>query len=149
MDLEELIARESVRDLVARYNSTADTGRFDETVALFAPDALFEVGERRCQGRDEIRSVFTGTRDSVASHAGSDRRPAYLRHCTSTLQIDLTSPTTAKARCYFFVIMSHGLDHWGRYVDEFGRVDGEWLFTSRRVTTDGFVPGGFVASSSS
>ena len=37
MELDELIAREAIRDLVARYNAGADGGRFDEVVALFAP----------------------------------------------------------------------------------------------------------------
>lgn len=143
MDVAELIARENIRDLVARYNSTADTGRFDETIALFAPDAVLELGGNRYEGAEAIRSVFTGTRDRVATHAKD--APRYLRHCTSTLQIDLTSPTTATGRCYFFVIMDRGLDHWGRYIDEYALVDDRWMFTFRRAKSDGGVPGGFAA----
>jgi hypothetical protein len=30
-----------------------------------------------------------------------------------------------------------GPDHWGRYADEFARVDGEWLIRRRRVSVDG------------
>jgi hypothetical protein len=142
MDVAELIARESIRDLVARYNSTADSGRFDETVALFAPDAVMQIGDQRYQGIEAIRSIFTGTREQVTSHGGG--RPAYWRHFTATLQIDLTSPTTARGRCYYAVVMAHGLDHWGRYLDEYGEIDGRWLFTARRATTDGSTPGGFV-----
>ena len=40
MELWELTARESIRDLVARYNANADTGRFDQVLELFAPDAV-------------------------------------------------------------------------------------------------------------
>jgi hypothetical protein len=133
MDVDELIARESIRDLVARYNSTGDTGRFDETIALFAPDAVLELP-------NSIRALFEGVRSSVGAAAGD--RPRFLRHCTATLQIDLTSPTTAKARCYFFVLTADGLDHWGRYIDEMAVVDGEWRFTRRRAITDGRVEGG-------
>ena len=32
----ELVARESIRDLVARYNPNGDSGRFDQVVELFA-----------------------------------------------------------------------------------------------------------------
>jgi hypothetical protein len=32
--------------------------------------------------------------------------------------------------------MDHGLDHWGRYLDEFGVFDSRWLFTRRRVLID-------------
>jgi len=140
MDVEELIARESIRDLVARYNSTADSGRFDETLALFAPDAVLELPHERHEGRDAIRGLFEGVRSSVGAAAGD--KPRFLRHCTATLQIDLTSPTTARSRCYFFVLTADGLDHWGRYIDEMAVVDGEWRFTRRRALTDARVEGG-------
>ena len=39
----ELVARESIRDLVARYNANGDSGRFDQVMALFAPDAVMEI----------------------------------------------------------------------------------------------------------
>lgn len=144
MEIAELAARESIRDLVARYNATADTGRFDETVALFAQDAVLELDDRSFEGRDAIRGLFSGVKGSVADYSGN--RPPYIRHFTSTLQIDLTSATTAKARCYYFVLMAHGLDHWGRYIDEFALIDGLWLFTLRRERGDGRVEGGFAAA---
>ena len=43
------------------------------------------------------------------------------------------------------VLSSFGLDHWGRYLDEFGVVDGEWLITKRTVTTEGVDPDGWAA----
>ena len=144
MELWELSARESIRDLVARYNANADTGRFDQVLELFAPDAVMEVADRAFEGRDAIRTIFTTTADSVVHTAQEQTRPAYLRHSTSTLQIDLESPTRARARCYYHVIMDHGLDHWGRYVDEFTCIDGRWYFAHRRVTTDGRTPGGWA-----
>ena len=59
-----------------------------------------------------------------------------------------TSPARPRAagRCYYQVLMSHGLDHWGRYIDGYQLVDGRWLFSSRRVTMDGYVPGGWGAA---
>ena len=38
-----------------------------------------------------------------------------------------------------------GLDHWGRYTDRFGCVDGRWVFTQRSVRVDGATPGGWAA----
>ena len=64
----------------------------------------------------------------------------HLRHFTATLQIDVDGPDRAHSRCYFQVLMPHGLDHWGRYVDDFVRLDDAWLFNRRRVTVDGRVP---------
>jgi hypothetical protein len=146
VDLAELIARESVRDLVARYNANADTGRFDQAVELFATDAVLEIGETRHEGRDGIRALFVGTRDTVAAHSGDG--PRYVRHHTATLQIDVTSATTARSRCYYAVLLAHGLDHWGRYIDEFAEIDGRWQFVHRRVTVDGRTEGSAFAESS-
>ncbi len=39
----------------------------------------------------------------------------------------------------------HGLDHWGRYLDEFAPVDGKWLITHRREQTDAAFAGGWGA----
>ena len=58
------------------------------------------------------------------------------------LQIDVDGPDRAHSRCYFAVLMPHGLDHWGRYVHEFGCTDGGGQFARRQVTTDGRREGG-------
>ena len=39
----------------------------------------------------------------------------------------------------------HGLDHWGRYLDEFAPIDGKWLITHRREQTDAAFAGGWGA----
>lgn len=142
MELWELEAREHIRDLVARYNANGDSGRFDDVMDLFAPDASMEVDGIRHDGLDAIRSVFTTARGDLTE----ETVPRYLRHFTATLQIDVTSPTAARSRCYFEVLMTHGLDHWGRYLDEFAAVDGHWRFARRRVLVDGRTPGGWAAS---
>jgi hypothetical protein len=137
MEHWELVARESIRDLVARYNANADTGRYDHVVELFAPDAVMRTGEGpERRGREEIRTIFT----SASRSAEFGDRPVYVRHMTSTLQIDLIDRNRAKSRCYFCVITAIGLDHWGRYVDEYKTVAEQWRFADRRVTTDGSSP---------
>ena len=136
MELWELVARESIRDLVQRYNSTGDSGRFAETLALFAPDAVMERPDGLFEGLAAIEGQFHGAATDLSHLAGPDGR-IHLRHFTSTHQIDLRDETHATGRCYFFVIMHHGLDHWGRYFDEYAVVDGEWRFTRRTVRVDG------------
>jgi hypothetical protein len=138
VELWELVAREQIRDLVARYNANADTGHFDEVVALFVPDAVMELPGATYRGHDEIRTIFTDAAASFASRKGF----RYLRHFTATLQIDVLGPTEARGRCYYAVLMDHGLDHWGSYLDDYTTVDGQWRFRRRRVTTDGEVASG-------
>jgi hypothetical protein len=146
MELWELIARESIRDLVARYNSNGDSGRFAQVLELFAPDAVMDLPDGLYEGIDRISSIFTGTQEVVKSMAPPEGR-TYFRHSTSTHQIDLVDEEHGRGRCYYHVMMPHGLDHWGRYIDDYVKLDGRWLFGRRKVTMDGYVPGGMGAAS--
>jgi hypothetical protein len=141
MELWELDAREQIRDVVARYNSNADTARFAQVVELFAPDAVMDLGDGDIRtGHEEIMTVFSGARDRAATTAGPDAPAVYLRHMTATLQIDLVDETNAIGRSYYAVMTSVGLDHWGRYFDTYRVVGGRWRFASRKVTLDGRNP---------
>ena len=149
MEVWELIARESIRDLVARYNASGDAGRFDETLALFSEEATLEVVPQRIyRGRDEIRSLFTAAA-SAPVRSGGATSPHLLRHFTASHQIDIVGPADARGRCYFAVLTAVGLDHWGRYVDEYCRPDDRWLFRSRRVTIDASVEGSWAEGATS
>ena len=57
MELWELTARESIRDLVARYNANGDTGRFPQVLELFAPDAVMEVPGGVYEGTERIETT--------------------------------------------------------------------------------------------
>jgi len=139
MEPFELAARESIRDLVARYNANGDAGRFDAMLALFAEDAVFELAERELRGKAAIRAYFEG----VAKRTGGGGLAKFVRHFTATHQIDVLSESEARGRCYYAVLTDRGLDHWGRYVDEYRRSGERWLFARRKVTLDAAVPGGW------
>jgi len=129
---EVALAREAIRDLVARYNANGDTGRFAQVRELFVADAWMDIGDGNIRrGVDEIMSIFTGTASDVPAR--------FVRHFTSTHQIDVHSRDRASGRLYYAVLTQIGLDHWGRYVDEYARVDGRWRFASRKVSVDGWA----------
>ena len=149
MELWELVARESIRDLVARYNACGDAGRFDDLLALFADDAFLEVvGSETARGREQIRSLMTRAARVDPRSPAAAGRPRVLRHFTATHQIDVEGPDAASGRCYFAVLTADGLDHWGRYVDRYVRGPARWLFQSRRVTVDAAIAGGWGARAS-
>jgi hypothetical protein len=135
MTPEQIDAREQIRDLVARYNANGDSGRFSEVLALFRADATMTIEDTVYSGIEEISTIFTDTRDRVAN---ADE-PQLMRHHTSTHQIDLLSDTEATGRSYFQVIMAAGLDHWGRYLDTYSLDGDRWMFSTRRVLTDGYA----------
>jgi hypothetical protein len=142
MELWELIARESIRDLVARYNANGDSGRFEEMMKVFADDAVMELvaadgSVQRYEGAAQVATIFTATKSGWDGGATSAPTRHHVRHFTATHQIDLVHETLAKGRLYYVVLMAHGVDHWGRYVDEYGVRDGRWVITQRRALSDG------------
>jgi len=143
MEIWEVIAREEIRDLVTRYNSNSDTGRFPQLLELFDDTSVMTIdGGMPYSGTSEIINIFTnakGRLDSVDV-------PKYIRHYVATHQIDIESETVARGRCYFAVLTHIGLDHWGRYIDTYKKVNGKWLFDTRKVFVDGTSAGStFVA----
>ncbi len=136
MEQWEINARESIHDLVARYNSNGDAGRFAQVMELFAPDAAMEVNDLVYRGHDEIITIFTGARQQVRGGSA----PSFVRHFGATHQIDIIDAQSASGRLYFAVLSSIGLDHWGRYTYHYRVVDGFWRFAHRRVVVDGQSP---------
>ena len=140
MDTWELVVRESIRDIVARYNCNGDSGRIDAMMSLFSPDAVLTVPGRDPQvGHDAIRDFFT----AVAEPEDNGFVLQSLHHHTATHQIDVIDKQSAKGRSYFAVYTQKGLDHWGRYIDEYRCCDNHWKIQHRTVYVDGVTPGGW------
>jgi hypothetical protein len=150
--IDQAVAREAIRDLVARYNSNSDSGRFEPLFELFASDAVMETGDlggevTRYDGIEEITKIFTGARDRMQSQP-DPASSGYIRHFTATHQIDLVDADHASGRLYYAVLMTHGLDHWGRYIDQYLKLDGRWKFAHRKVYVDGRLAGSWFADPS-
>lgn len=135
-EMARAVARDGIRDLVARYNANGDTGRFAQVRELFTPDAVMRIEPgTEYVGLDAIMTVFTGTSSNTTSSALT-----HVRHFTSTHQIDFDDDhdDQASGRLYFAVLTDIGLDHWGRYVDRYVRTPSGWKFAHRSVSVDGW-----------
>ena len=133
MHPDELIAREQIRDAIARYAHFADGGRFAELTALFAEDGSLEIaGRPPLQGRAAILAFLESVKRQPEPGTKS-----FISHHVSSVRIDLLGADEATSASYFFVITEHGPDHWGRYRDDFVRAGDAWLFKRRRVRVDG------------
>jgi hypothetical protein len=144
VELWELNARESIRDLVARYNANGDSGRFEEMLKVFADDAVMELVSfdgsiRRYEGIAQVATIFSDTKASWDRSVRPTATRHHVRHFTATHQIDLVDESHARGRCYFLVLMGHGVDHWGRYIDEYGVRNDRWVITQRRALSDGSI----------
>ncbi len=153
MTLEDLLAREAIRDLMARYTMAGDRLRIDDFVACFTEDAVLESEHVspdrrfRYEGRAAIRAWQERWRAGDAGTHGA----TFVRHHLSTSQIDLAGPDTASARTYWVAWTDIGADHAGYYLDSLRKADGEWRIAHRRVRLDWEAPGslfhGAVANS--
>jgi hypothetical protein len=143
MELWELVARELIRETIARYAHLVDRGRIDELIGLFAEDGILEAGDRPpAHGREAIRAFFLGTKGRLAAAAA---RPL-IRHHVSNVLVEVADRETATAASYFLAVTERGPDHWGRYQDRLVQRDGRWLFRHRRARADGYAPDSVFAA---
>ena len=141
MERTELVARESIRALLAAYTWAGDRGRSAEVAACFTLDGVLDVGEHG--GRWEGRAAIERELDAVADRvAASGDAPGRVNHHVSSVGIELRDPTSARVRSYFCVYTEHGADHWGSYADEvvLDAADGGWRFANRTVRVTGADP---------
>lgn len=141
MERTELIAREGIRDLLARYTWAADRGRAEEVAGCFLVDGVLDAGEHggTWTGRATVRAELDAVAERVAA-AGTTPTP--VNHHVSSVVIHLVDPSHAQVRSYFCVYTDVGADHWGSYRDEvkMDPSDGTWRFARRTVRVTGAAP---------
>ena len=142
--VDELIARECIRQTMARYNMAGDRLRAEDFVAVFTEDAVLET-ERvpeadafRCEGREAIAQWFGRWRSR--DREATAQRATFIRHHLSTSQIEFSATDTARARTYWVAYSDIGPDHCGYYVDLFRKAGEQWLIAHRKVRLDWRAP---------
>jgi hypothetical protein len=141
MTAEDMLARESIRQVMARYTTAGDRLRDEEFVAVFTEDAIIEAeglneaDKFRYEGREAIREWIARWRDRPEG-APPTHQASFVRHHLSTCDIETLAPDSAKARTYWVAWTDVGPDHAGYYLDDFRRVDGHWLIAWRRIRED-------------
>ena len=134
MTLEDAVAREALRSLVADYACGVDHGRFAEVASLFADDGTLTLPDgRTAQGRRAIVELF----GEAAGMLRTTTATAMVRHHVTTHRIVFEHPGVARGTAYFLVVTARGLDHWGTYRDRYARLGDMWRFAARTVQVDG------------
>lgn len=139
----ELVAREQIRDTLARYNWSGDAGRLEGLAETFCTDGVLEIrGLQPLRGRAEIVSFLGGVAGNVARDL--DVKPVVRHNIANVLFAGLT-PDRAEVSSYFTVVTHIGLDHSGRYRDILVPAHGTWLIRHRKVSTDWAAPNSTMA----
>jgi hypothetical protein len=143
MEMWELVARERIRDTLARYNWSGDAGRLDVLVETFCADGVLEIrGSEPLRGRSEIATFLSGIARNIA--VGADVKPI-VRHNVANVLFTEVTPDQARVSCYFTVVTHIGLDHVGRYRDTLVPDGDAWLIKHRQVSTDWTTPNSAMA----
>ncbi len=143
MELWELVARESMRQLMTDYTAASDRFDLQALAACFTPVGVLEYtgGAEPLRGRDAIVAGLTAAVRRPAGRQndhGPRPSPAFVRHHVSSVRFGAVEREHAEAQSYFAVYTDAGADHWGRYRDTLMLVDDRWLFAHRTVTVDAF-----------
>jgi len=139
----ELVAREQVRDTLARYNWSGDAGRLDGLAETFCTDGVLEIrGVEPMCGRSEIAAFLGGVTGDVARDV--DVKPV-VRHNVANVLFTALTRDAAHVSSYFTVVTHIGLDHFGRYRDILVPDGDRWLIKHRKVSTDWASPDSAMA----
>lgn len=137
--------RAEIEDLVARYLFAMDWNDYDAYAECFAEDGVLDYAMGPQQGREHIRAEAKRFKEKVGTifvtHEG---KPARLRHVIThkVLRID---GDRAWHTGFWFEMADDGpegtlkMGSFGHYEDELARIDGQWLFTRRKIYND-FLP---------
>jgi hypothetical protein len=143
VEIWELVAREQIRDTLARYNWSGDAGRVDGLAETFCADGILEIrGMEPLSGRSEIASFLGGVTGNVARTV--DVKPV-VRHNVANVLFTALTRDAAHVSSYFTVVTNIGLDHFGRYRDILVPDGDTWLIKHRKVSTDWAAPDSAMA----
>jgi hypothetical protein len=145
VEIWELVARERIRDTLARYNWSGDAGRLEGLSETFCTDGVLEIrGFEPLSGRPEIVRFLGGITGGIAADAAKGAKPL-VRHNVANVSFIELAPDTAQVASYFTVVTNIGLDHCGRYRDILVPAGDAWLIKHRKVSTDWVAPASTMA----
>lgn len=135
--VQELLDRQAIQDLVARYSRTLDWLDDEGQAGCYWPDAAIDYG------------FFKGTAAQFVPFVMEVERSTGRRwHLLAPLSVKLTGATTAQGECYGIAVglrregegPYRGNMYGGRYLDTYEKRGQEWRISSRRYVMDWTLP---------
>jgi len=131
--LEELLAKEAIRDLLARYAMAFDDRDWDAWESLWTEDVVFVVDGSPIEGLVALREFMVGClpHDYVSKHL-----------CGPSVIEVAPDGETARARTdVVWIAANYDNQIVARYVDDLVRRDGRWLIRRREEVPVPYRPG--------
>jgi uncharacterized protein (TIGR02246 family) len=133
--------RAMIEDLQARYLFALDFRDPEAYAATFAEDGVLDYGAGKIRGREAIAAMVEGMREGDAETRAADTsglRPAAGRHNITNIVIEIDGDRATGTAYWFHMgndnpARSAQLNSFGHYEDELVKVDGEWLFSLRKI----------------
>ena len=133
--------RAKIEDLQARYLFALDFRDADAYAATFAEDGVLDYGAGKIIGRQAIREMVAGLRANAERQQAEDKsglRPAAGRHNISNIVVDIDGDKATGTAYWFHMGNANPqraaqLNSFGHYEDELVKVNGEWLFSLRKI----------------
>ncbi|HEY6530752.1 MAG TPA: nuclear transport factor 2 family protein [Acidimicrobiales bacterium] len=126
--LDEWIDKLAIQEVIATYSDTASRGDWETFATLWAPDAVWEVGQpvgSRVEGAEAIIDVASGNVDD------ND----FLIQMAQTTVVRLGGDGTAWATTMIHALAHregrHSVTNYGIYFDDLVKLDGQWKFSRR------------------
>lgn len=133
--------RAQIQDLAARYLFALDFRDAKTYSETFTEDGILDYGTGEIKGRQAIFDLIQGMHDRAREAANNDTsglRPSKGSHNISNMAIKVEG-NRAKMVAYWY---HHGNNNpertasvtsYGHYEDELVKVNGEWLFSKRKI----------------
>lgn len=131
--------RADIENLAYRYIFALDWRDAETYASTFAPDGVLNYGGGQAVGREEIKAVVTPIREreiAAAENGEETQGGGHGQHFVTAMVIDVSEDgQTAVAQAYWAHMqgVEPRVNSYGHYVDRLAKIDGEWLYTSRRT----------------
>jgi hypothetical protein len=118
----------AVRNVIGLTALLGDEGAPEDYRKVYAPSAVWQMGDAVQSGADEIAAAAAARRAEGVSGPGSG-----TRHLVTPLTIEVTGDT-ATAVTYYTFLRGTSIAGGGTYRDELARTEAGWRITRRDIT---------------
>lgn len=130
--------RALIEDLQARYMFALDNDDLDTYIGTFTEDGILDIGEGEWKGRDFIKETLEAIPGEEPLTTDTTLHRSTGRHNITNIVLKIEGDT-AWGRAYWFHMSNDNperggvLDNYGHYEDVMVKIDGEWLFSKRKI----------------